>query len=55
MSEQTNFKENLTQEEMESLAATLYYNMKDFFKTKLSKKLLEENSYKTKRGNEKSA
>lgn len=55
MSEQINFKENLTKEEMESLAATLYYNMKDFFKTKLSKKLLEKNSYEINRSHEKSA
>ncbi len=55
MTEQTNFKENLTQEEIDSLAAVLYNDMKEFFKTELGKELMEKNSYKTNRGNEKSA
>lgn len=55
MTEQTNFKENLTQEEIDSLAAALYYDIKEFFKTELGKKLIEKNSYKTNRGNKKSA
>ena len=49
MSEQTNFKENLTQEEIDSLAAVLYFDIKEFFNTESGKKLIEKNS------NEKSA
>ena len=55
MTEQTNFKENLTQAEIDSLAAALYYNMKEFFKTELGKELMEKNSYNTNRSYEKSA
>lgn len=55
MTEQTNFKENLTQEEIDSLAAVLYYDIKEFFKTESGKELMEKNSYKTNRSYEKSA
>ncbi len=51
MNEQINFKENLTQEEIDSLAAALYYNMKEFFKTEFGKKFFEENfNKKSERG-----
>ena len=55
MNEKINFKENLSQEEIDSLSAILYSNMKDFFKTELGKKFLEENLYKTNQSHEKSA
>lgn len=55
MTEQTNFKENLTQEEIDSLAAALYCDIREFFKTELGKELMEKSSYKTNRSNEKSA
>ncbi len=44
MTEQTNFEENLTQEEIDSLAAVLYFDIKEFFNTESGKKLIEKNS-----------
>ena len=55
MTEQTNFKENLTQEEIDSLAAVLYLDIKEFFNTEIGKKLIEKNSSKKNIDNEKSA
>jgi len=55
MTEQTNFEENITQEEIDSLAAVLYLDIKEFFNTEIGKKLIEKNSSKKNIDNEKSA
>jgi hypothetical protein len=55
MTEQTNFEENLTQEEIDSLAAVLYFDIKEFFNTESGKKLIEKNSNEKNINNEKSA